>query len=626
MSLKLLVIFLVTLMTISSISCEVQLTSRRHNDMKNVDSSEITNSEDRSNNVTACPTWFVYNNITKQCECGSDIGSVVKCDKVNTRVFIKNCNCMTWDPSLGVAVGSCFTNCVISKSNRSFETYLELPRDPEKLNTAMCEEGWNRRGRFCGKCKLGLYPPVYSFDMNCMKCDNRRLNWVKLFVAAYLPLTFFFVFVVSTGISASSPTMDAFVVYSQTISTPANIRMILQFLKDYPSSSLPVKVISTLYGVWNLDFFRMLLPPFCLKLSIFQVLALDYVIAFYPLVLIVITYVLICLYDKNFFLLVWIWKPFKFLFKSFSSQINIKSSILNAFVTFLILSYVKILSVSFDLLNYTTAYHPDGRAIGTFLYYDASIGYFGLEHLPYGILAIGVTLLFILIPFLFSLLHPLKCFRACIGRSPCLQICLDSYQGYYKDGTEGTRDCRYFSSLYLFVRIALFIVYAFVKNLYFYPFASVLLLFIVALIVVCQPFKPQFAKYNTIHALLFLNLSLWFGSVTCINVSALKAPYLNKFSVILSSIIAILPLFYISWIVLKWAYSQKAIWNFFARNCQYCFQFKKLVTKHQEKKDSDSIDSIPYRIEHSDEGNLIKVNALVNHAGYQDKDYGTFHQ
>ena len=81
---------------------------------------------------------------------------------------------------------------------------------------------------------------------------------------------------------------------------PANIRFILEALasNNYPTSNVACRLIFALYGIWNLDFFRTLLPNNCLKISTLQVLALDYVIAVYPLVLIFVTYIVVDLYDK----------------------------------------------------------------------------------------------------------------------------------------------------------------------------------------------------------------------------------------------------------------------------------------------------------------------------------------
>ena len=57
----------------------------------------------------------------------------------------------------------------------------------------------------------------------------------------------------------------------------------------------------------------MIYPPFCLhpKANILHVLSLDYIVALYPFMLILMTYVLVTMYDKHYRILVWMWKPFK---------------------------------------------------------------------------------------------------------------------------------------------------------------------------------------------------------------------------------------------------------------------------------------------------------------------------
>ena len=531
-------------------------------------------SSEQSTSTKSCPSWFLHDNKTGQCVCGDGLGGIVSCDSEERRVYIIQCYCMTHDNQTGIAVGSCFSNCVLVKKSvivsLNFEMYYQVPLDPHDLNDAMCGDRWNRSGRFCGKCKDGYYPLVYSYDMKCINCTDANYNWLKFMVAAFVPLTFFFILVLSFGISATSPPLDVFVMFAQTIAIPANVRMVLEATnsKKYPLSQFLCRFLGTLYGIWNLDFFRTLLPQVCLKISTLQALALDYIIAFYPLVLIIITYILFDLYDRQFFLLKWAWKPFNVCFQSFGSiNIIIKSSIIKVFGTFLLLSYVKLLSVSFDLLVFVKAYNTSGDIVGTYLYYDATIEYFGKEHLPYGIIAIVVTTVFIFLPLLFSVLHPLKCFKRYTGKWPALHICLDSFQGYFKDGTDGTHDCRCFSSLYLFTRIALFATYSFMKNTYFYPFASILLLFLAALVTVVQPFKQQFGVYNSIHVLLLLNLAAWFVTVQCIHISSVKAAYVEKFSSTLSVTIAILPLFYISFVVLKWVYSRKLVQRYYVKCC-----------------------------------------------------------
>ena len=79
-------------------------------------------------------------------------------------------------------------------------------------------------------------------------------------------------------------------------------------------------------------------------------LALEYIVAFYPIFLIIITFVCIKLHDNNFRPVVLLWKPFHRYFVHFRRRWDSKASIINAFTTFLLLSFSKILFVCFTLL------------------------------------------------------------------------------------------------------------------------------------------------------------------------------------------------------------------------------------------------------------------------------------
>ena len=131
---------------------------------------------------------------------------------------------------------------------------------------------------------------------------------------------------------------------------------------------------------------------------------------------------------------------------------------MDAFATFLLLSYVKFLSVSFDLLVPTIIWDSQLRRQEIALYYDGTVEYLGRTHLPYAVLAISVLLVFTLLPILLLCLYPCRCFQRFLNRlklnSQALHTFMDTFQGCFKDGTNGTRDCWYFSSIYLITRVA----------------------------------------------------------------------------------------------------------------------------------------------------------------------------
>ena len=516
------------------------------------------------NKTTECPLWFLYNSVTKQCECGDELHGIVHCDHEIKRVYIIDCYCMTHDNHVGTVVGSCSTNCEVKKSNTSFGSYSLLPSNIAQLNKAMCGQRWNRSGRFCGKCEDDYYQSVYSYDFGCMKCTDSelRLNWMKYVTFAFVPLTVFYVLLLVCRINAGHP-IDGSVISAQYYASPANVRIVLTAVTTIPKAAPFIHIVATLYGVWNLDFFRTVVPSTCLKINTLQALTLDYTIAFYPLFLVIISYILIELHDNGCLLIVYIWKPVSKCFRMLNSSIDIKSSVINSFSTFLLLSYIKVLSVTFDLLVPVWAHDARGNHVGTYLYYDANVVYMGKKHLPYAVLALFVMITFIILPILFLIAYPFQCCKF-LWKWPALRICVDTYQGYYKDGTSGTSDCRWFSCVYLIVRIFLFVVFSFVKNSYFYLFAALGCLVVAVLLVAVQPFKRKLSTYNKVHPLLTLNMAVWFITVICIDMSSLESVHTKTFSVIISGFTAVIPLVYASVLVLQWIY---------VTLCR-CFQFR----------------------------------------------------
>ncbi len=134
--------------------------------------------------------------------------------------------------------------------------------------------------------------------------------------------------------------------------------------------------------MWNLDFFRDFYPEIYLNMSTLTVLALDYAVAIYPLFLTALSYILIELHGRNFRPVVIVWKPFRYVLTRVRKNWDSKTTIIDAFVTFFVLSYVKILCVSADLLIPVLATDLKTNNQTLVFYYDGTITYFGCDHLP----------------------------------------------------------------------------------------------------------------------------------------------------------------------------------------------------------------------------------------------------
>lgn len=196
-----------------------------------------------------CSPWVYCGD--GECKCGEipDPGQMLRCH-VGKNLSVLASNCATYDEKNGVVeTGKCLYNMV-----SIYDVYTTLPTSISNLDGFMCGKLFNRTGTLCGKCKDGHYPLVYSFDMNCIQCPNGKANWWKYVLAAYLPLTAFYLVVLTFKINvASSSLVYPFVVYAQGISFPINARVELLYLMNDQTAQTATRWITMIYGIWNLE-------------------------------------------------------------------------------------------------------------------------------------------------------------------------------------------------------------------------------------------------------------------------------------------------------------------------------------------------------------------------------------
>ena len=382
---------------------------------------------------------------------------------------------------------------------------------------------------------------------------------------AFFPLTIFFVMVVTFRITATSPSMNAFVLACQVLMSPFQIRVFLSYLSHttYRPAIFFVRVIASLYGFWNLDFFRTLYPLFCLhpNMTSLQILALDYIVAAYPLLLILIAYSLVELHGRNCKIVVWLWKPFRRCFIHIQ-RTYIQTSLIDAFASFLLLSYDKFLSVSFDLLIPVHLYDVHGDPMEPYLYFDGTVEYFGKQHLPYAILAITVLIIFNILPLLLLCLYPCRCFQKVLNyyglRCQALHTFMDAFHNGYKNGTEGTRDCRYISVVYLLMRIFSFInAIVFISSVIIYFFnLGVMFTMLAILITIVRPYRAL------IHIVVGIILNLAVALIYfCLITAQLAEPdyvfFVDRMLVSIIAIFALVPLLYVIVLILYWVFVKR---------------------------------------------------------------------
>ena len=463
-----------------------------------------------------CPTWQYLEDGHNEtvCKCGSTLGGVVWCysnENTNwTRLQLRYC--MTYDStSTMTLVGSCPFSNSIPESHIVDRVYVNLPRNVSELNSFTCGV-LNRVGTLCGQCKPGLGPAVLSYKLPCVECPHAPYGLLLYLFLAFFPTTVLFLLVVIFQVRATFPPLNIIAFGSQVAVLPMSIH---PHILLYGGTTTSNYLLLSIYGIWNLDFFRDILPAFCIsdKLTNMHTLSLDYLVAFYPLVLIVLTYILIELHARDCKLVVCIWRPFNVCFARWRRRWDPKASIVHAFATFLLLSYTKILFVSYNFLGYAQTYNSSGDEGPKLLYFDASVQYFSHKHLPFAILAVFVLFTFVFLPPLFLCLYPTRMFQRCLGycriRWHALHAFAAAFNGCYKDGTNGTRDYRYFGGFYL-VLCNVFIIVAIVTSGTKYAWMSHALwaLFASLFLALSQPYKESLFNFFDGSLLAFLAVAM----------------------------------------------------------------------------------------------------------------------
>ena len=500
--------------------------------------------------ATACPTWTYSGPSFNNCVCGQSLGNIVICDPATLNLSVSvaiDYYCMFFSEEFNTTlIGS----CPFSKRGKVSMNVSEL-----KYRNGLCSY-LHRKGELCGECEDNYTLPVYSYYLGCVKCEDYKYGWVKFIAAAFLPLTLFYFIVIVFRISATSPTLNGYILVSQIISTPP---VILLMYTDYiihlnnhqaKSECTFRRFLITIYSIWNLDFFRSFYKNLCLypDISYQQVLILDYAVAVYPLLLILITYILVKLHD-NFAIVVWLWRPFHECLVLFRKQWNIRSYLINALTTFIVLSYVKILNVSFQFLTPSSVYSMNGTRLNkAYWYYDGRVDLASKEHIPYLLLAVSMLVIFNIFPLILLTLYSLRCFQICLGRLSCVQciltlkVFIDTFHGHYKD------NMRLFASLYLAVR---FLNLLFFTTLHYSLYFRVsILMFVLTLLLVARyrPYTCQ--KSNRIDSIMIFVMTglslqvIYTGDITDAEF------YPRWFRLIVGFTLSLIPPCYVSYLVL----------------------------------------------------------------------------
>ena len=467
-----------------------------------------------------CPLGFepdCSGNEVRRCKCRNDF-NFSKCDEEKQQLYLQIGYCM-WsynDTNMTVVIAEC-PYIHPSARNSSMLPYFPLPPNmtASEVNSYMCGE-MNRTGRLCGRCENGTGPSLFSPDLKCVECLDSSYGWAVYLAAEFIPITVCVLLVILFRIRLCADYINALVFFCNITSAG-----LLYYRPGYVYLSFPsdferkaASILLSVYDIINLKFFQNFFPPLCIseELTNLEVIALRYLVTLYPLFLVVVIYVLVCLYDRNFKPLVLVWRPFSAVFSCFRKQFNVKHSLIHAFASFFLLSFFSSSVTSVSLLAAVSIHNTNDEHEQVF-YCDGSVQY-DLT-ISTSILAITVFVIFIILPTVLLLAYPTRTFQKCLNccglRCLPLHIFMDAFQGCYKNGTDGTRDYRYFAGLYLLLR---YLVSSSLLH-YFFSYNQSHVLFAIVFsfsFALCRPYKNS--CFNVVdclfHAILALVMFLLF--------------------------------------------------------------------------------------------------------------------
>ena len=403
------------------------------------------------------------------------------------------------------------------------QTTLPNNNSKQLLEEVVCG-GSKREGILCGECLEGNSIAVNFNGILpvCVSCQEglSRVGVLVWILSEWVPMLILMFIVMLFNVDLISGQFNSFLLFAQLLAF-SSIRGNNAEMDSVHIAF--VKIYRFLYGMWSLDFFGVLLPPYCLipqaHLTLLQTLLLHYSIGLFPLTVAITLTVLersaekwICCHRLDQCLR---------RMRRWKAKYSDGMSYDRALPAFVILGFTRFLVTSTYILVNQTITGEDGE-VKVVVWWQGSLRYGSIEHIAYFIPAVAILLVFVLLPSFLLLTLPIgpQLFGRLIIAVPALRklqrmqtFCSNVYtdrwvyhfvnvfQGCYKERF------RSFSSLYLFYRIIQLLVAVFTPRaedaLRIQLFLTLVLMLVIAVI---QPYTSN--RLNTLDTAILGNMAL----------------------------------------------------------------------------------------------------------------------
>ncbi len=361
----------------------------------------------------------------------------------------------------------------------------------------ICANG--RQGILCSQCANGLSVWYQSTEYVCGSDDGCSLGVLMYILTELLPVTIIFIIAIIFSISFTSGALNTFILYAQVVQ--------LYDTNDYAYSEklkYVLKIQRAFYDIFSLNFRW---KKYCLwkGATTLDVLAVKYGTILYSLGLVTCLVILLNRFSHH--------KIIKIC--------HIRGNIIHGLAAFLVVCYSQCAFVTLSLLTPGTLWEQGPTKYKqTVVYLNGNLKYFGRDHIKYGILATFFLTVFIIFPpmvlFFNSIVSAIisVCTKRCCSKPrPFLtnklllirfKPLLDTFQGCFHDSH------RVFAGMYFLYRILLLLLNIFSStDTGFYIYGIVILLLIVVLHAIVQPYKEKW--HNILDILFFANIIILNG-------------------------------------------------------------------------------------------------------------------
>ena len=482
--------------------------------------------------IQECPVGYSVQEESGRCTCSREKLPRVIVNCANYSFLILDVllgHCIGIDSKYGTVVARCpYTIC----SETITDPFIHVFSTKEELNERFCG-AYNRTGTLCSECIGGTGINVFSPTYTCIKCENPYIGWIKGILAALVPQVVFFAVVIIFHIGITAPSMNAYIFFSHVSLLPIQV-LLVQIASKLDThhrvngtdvAGILSKLVLGPYRLWTFDYPEMVGMEACFSqhFQIMHALAFKYVQAFFPTVLVLLTLALIELHARNCKPVVYMWKPLCYVCIRLRRNWELRTSVIDAFASVVLLSYSKVVNTSISLLTRNSVIQIENsstpREVKVLLDLDTSTEYLRDQHVYFAISAILVLCTFGLLPPLLLTLYPYRWFKKLIGLAKLdkwhgLYAFVETFQGCYKDGTNGTPDRRWFAGMYFIFRIIIFLEFALINDVssMFAKLAFTYIMFLLFFIML-RPYKRDYYNYLDgafLGVLISINLFIYY--------------------------------------------------------------------------------------------------------------------